>query len=122
MKLSDKETLKQLKLVKSYELKEMLDEYPEEERDGRSDMQMLADETGYLISRYNEDDTGHYYDLVEAREILNEIRQGMPLDPLTLKPKYPDWKIQCCKDIIAEYRRLCNLSKRLEKKGIYSKW
>lgn len=124
MKLTDPYVLKQLKIVNSGELYEMLEEYPEDERDGRSDIQMLADEAGWLLNRFNSDETGHNFDLIEAREILRETENGkvIPLEDWTWKFKYQPWKIQRCKDIVNEYKRLNNLIARLKEKGVYSQW
>lgn len=41
MKFKDKEALKQLKLINHYELNESIATFPENERDGRNDLQIL---------------------------------------------------------------------------------
>ena len=124
MKITDKDALKELKRVRSFELEESLDTYPENERDGRSDMQMLADELSYILSNYSED--GHVLcdDLERAKEIIRETQNGkvMPLWSSSLKPKYRPSDIQIARDAINEYRRLKNCMKRLNAKGIYGKW
>jgi len=119
MKITDKEVLKQLKLVRCNQLEELLENYPEDERNGCSDMQMLANETGYLYEMFKEEATVHSEDLKEAKTILRETRNGkeIPLDLQSLQPKYSKWKIDNCKDIVNEYRRLGNLASRLAKKG-----
>jgi hypothetical protein len=115
MKLTDPYVLRQLKLANSSELTELVETYPEDERDGRSDMDILFGETQWLIYKYECDDYGQYWDLNEARKILRETKNGkvMPLENWTWKPKYQPWKIQACKNIVNEYRRLKSLEARL---------
>ena len=126
MKLTDKEVIKTLKKARLYEVEEMIDTYPEDERDGRNDWQMLADEAGYFYSCFLED--GHCFkdDLAEAREKLRRTKFGktIPLDCRTLKPLYGYWPsdIQAAKDAVNEFNRAKNLVKRLEKLGYYSRW
>jgi hypothetical protein len=124
MNITDKEVLKQLKIVRSYELEESVRSYPEDERDGRSDMQILADETSWRLSLYTEGGTSTGEDYEEAKEILQETKYGkvIPLNRYTLKPKYSPSRIQSAKDSVNEYRRLCSLMDRLNKKGFYGKW
>lgn len=124
MTITSKEVQRQLKIVNSCELEEMLDCYPENERGGRSDIQMLADEAGYLLSMFNEEGTAHNDDLTDARELLRETKYGreIPLNEKTLKPVYRPSEIQTAKDIVNEYARLTNLLIRLRRKGVHSKW
>lgn len=124
MKITDKEALRQLKIVNSYELEETIRDYPEDERDGRSDMQFLADEVSYRLSLYTEGGTCTGEDYEESKEILRETDYGkrILLNPYTLKPKYSPSRIQSAKDSVNEYRRLRSLMDRLEKKGYYGKW
>ena len=58
------------------QLEEMLDTYPENERDGRSDLQMVADEAGYLYSLFAEEGTGHWDALEDARQIMKKTENG----------------------------------------------
>lgn len=124
MKITDREALRQLKIVNCGELEEMLDTYPENERESRSDLQMIADEAGYLHGLFAETDTGHWEALEEAREIMRETKNGTvtPFYISTLKPVYKKHQIADAKALINEYRRLGNLIKRLNKMGVYSKW
>lgn len=126
MTLKDEQVIKMLKRARLYEVEEMIEDYPEDEVDGRDDWQMLADEAGYMYSCFLED--GHCYrdDLEGARELLRKTHYGknIPLDPRTLKPKrgyYPS-DIQIAKDCVNEFNRLERLVKRLEKLGHYSQW
>ena len=126
MKFTDEKAIKMLKKARLYEIEESIDMYPENERDGRNDFQMLADEAGYVYSNYFE--YGHcFHDaLEEARELLRETKYGkvIPIDSRTFKPRlgyYPS-DIQSAKDLVNEFNRTERLVKRLEKLGYYSKW
>ncbi len=124
MIITDKEVLKELNRVKCFDLDESLETYPEDERDGRSDMQMLADECSYILSNYEED--GHLFceSLESARETIRVTKNGkqIPLWSSTLKPKYRPSDITLAREIINEHRRLQNPMKRLNAKGFYGKW
>ena len=124
MKITDTEVLKELSRVKSFDLEEDLETYPEDERDGRTDLQMLADEVSYILSCYQED--GHVLceSLEESKEILRRTKNGkvIPLWKSTLKPVYRESQIQTSKDIINEHRRLQSLYKRLQARGLCGKW
>lgn len=112
--------------VRSYELEYGIEIYPEYERDGRDDWQMLADETGYIYSCFLEDGHAFKDDLEESRRKLRETKYGkvIPLDKRTFKPKKGYWPsdIQTCKDCVNEFNRLGRFLKRLQDKGYYSKW
>lgn len=124
MKITDTEVKKMLKQVRSSMLSEMLDLYPEDERDGRADIQMLADELSYLISCIHED--GHIYkeDAEKADEILKATKNGkvMPLHKDTLTPVYNEHEVRWARETINENRRLENLQKRLNTMGYYGMW
>lgn len=124
MKITDKDVLKELKRVNSFDLDEDMKSYPEDERDGRSDMQMLADEVSYILSCYYEGGHVHCESLEESKRIIRETKNGkqIPLWTSTLKPVYKPSDIQIARDCINEHRRLQNLMKRLNKKGFYGKW
>ena len=126
MKFTDKNAIKMLKKLNVFDVEDDIDFYPEDERDGRSDMQMLADEAGYVLSCYEEDGHAYHDALEEAREKLYETQYGkvIPLDVRTLKPKHGYWEydIQNAKDYVNGYRRLQRLVEKLKKMGYYSKW
>lgn len=124
MKITDKEVKKELNRVRSFELYESMETYPEEEREGRTDIQILADECSYIISNFEED--GHVLcdDLEKAKEIIKETKNGkvMPLWKETLTPVYSTRDIENARNTINEFRRLKNLMKRLNAKGLYGRW
>lgn len=124
MKITDEYVIKELKRVRSFDLEESIETYPEDERDDRSDLQVLADETSWLLSNYEED--GHVLceSLEESNEILRETKNGkvIPLWASTLQPKWRQRDIQMSRDIINEHRRLKNLMKRLNALNVWGKW
>ena len=126
MTLTDKKAISIYKRLKMSELVESIDEYPENERDGRDDLQFLVDEISYFRSCYEED--GHCFkeSLDDARELLRETRNGkkIPLDPRTLKPKYGYYPsdIEIAKSTIAEYKQLQYYENQLKEKGYFGKW
>lgn len=126
MKFTDKNAIRMLEKVRCWDLQESIDSYPEDERDGRSDMQILADEAGYIYSCYSEDGHCLYDDLCEAKRKLRETKYGkfIPTDAHTLKPKQGYWPsdIEIAKNIVQEYKRLERLVIRLDKMGYHSRW
>lgn len=126
MKLKDQQAIKLLKKVRSNELEEMIDTYPEDEIDGRTDLEMLMNELSYYYSCYFED--GHCFkdDLDESKRKLRETKNGkvIPLNPKTLKPQYGYWPsdIQSCKDLLNEVARLKRLGEKLQTMGYYGRW
>lgn len=124
MKITDEYVIKELNRVRSFDLEESIETYPEDERDDRSDLQILADETSWILSNYEED--GHVLcdSLEESKEILRETKNGkvIPLWASTLKPKWRQSDIQMSRDIINEHRRLKNLMKRINALNVWGKW
>ena len=124
MKITDKEVITMMDKAKVYEVKESVLSYPDDERDGRSDMQILADEASWLLQKYNTDGWSQNEWLKESRRILRETKHGkeIPLWESTLKPVYREGDINEAKDCVNGYKRLQNLVKRLEAKGFYGRW
>ncbi len=126
MKLTDQRAINIYKRLKCAELVESIDDYPEDERDGRDDLQILIDEISYFRSNFEED--GHVLkeDLDLSKELLRETKNGksIPLDPKTLKPKYGyyPYNIDSAKGTIAEYKQLQYYEKRLNDLGYFGKW
>lgn len=56
MILQDKDAKRWLKIANCNELTESIESFPENERDGLSDMQILADEVSYRLSLYTEEE------------------------------------------------------------------
>lgn len=124
MKITDTNVLKMIKKMNSEKLWIAIKYYPENERDGRSDIQVLADEAGYILSNYRDNACAHYETLKESRRILRETKYGkvIPLSSHSLKPLYTRLDIMIAKDVVNEYNRFVNLIKRLNSQGIYSEW
>lgn len=121
MRLTDKLAIKALEKVRICELEEMISEYPENEVDGRSDWEMIANEAGWLLDSYNSYDTVLNEDLQEARGILSKTRYGkcIPLNARTLKPIYSQVDIECAKRTVNEYNRLSRFVQKLKGMGLY---
>lgn len=121
MKITDKEVLKMLKSVKSIELTEAMETYPEDEVRGQSEKQILADELWYRLNLYEEDGTMTRGDYLWACRVLKETNRGktMPLDKHSLKPKYKAYEVENAKGIVNEHRRLKSLMKKLNDLGYY---
>lgn len=126
MTLTDQKAIKMLEKARLWEVAESIYNYPEDEREGRSDFQMLADEASYMYSCYYEDGHCFHDDLMEAKEKLRETNYGkrIPLDSRTFRPKHGYWPsdIQNCKNAVNEFNRLKRFVERLEKLGYIGKW
>ena len=124
MKFTEKAAIAEMKKIRSGELYEWISEYPEDERDGRSDMQVLADELSYMISCFEESGHGMNEDLEWAREVLRETKNGkvMPLWGETLRPMYRPSDVTNAKDLVNEVRRLKNGMKRIRNMGYIGAW
>lgn len=123
MELTDKKAIKMLHAARLLDVEESIDIYPEDEREGRDDFQMLADEAGYILSMYGED-TCYYDDLKQARYILSRTKYGkrIPFSLRTMKPIYTVSEIENAKYSVNEYNRLKRFVARLEKMGYISRW
>lgn len=119
MIITDKEVLKMLKKLDSYEVEQSLLSYPDDERDGRLDKEMLLNEAEYFFELYSDDGSQHYYDLKDARLLLRETNHGkrIPIDIYNgFRPKqgyYPS-DIDHAKRIVNEYNRLKRLVEKLK--------
>ena len=126
MKITDKEALNIIEKIDDTVLFDTIYDYPEEERDGRTDLEFVADEISWQIYCYNDDSHTGFYDLEDAKQKLRETKNGkiIPLNPETFKPVYGYWKsdIQGARDIVNTYNRMTRALKRLQEKGIYGGW
>jgi len=120
MKITDKEVLKQLNIVKCSELREHIEDTADDEIEGRSDMQILRDELEYLLDLYEEGGTCHNDDLIQAREFMKETKRGKSIpfyNTFPPTPKYTPVRLKImlerAKNTINEYNRLVSLAKRL---------
>ena len=120
MKISDKEVLKQLKIVRSSDLEDSIKTLQEDEVEGRTDMQVLKDELEYLLSLYDEGGTLHSEDLEQAREFMRETKNGKVMPCYNTFPPTPKYtvtrlelEVERARNTINEYNRLKSLEKRL---------
>lgn len=114
MKIKDKAALAIIKRARSGDLKDHIESYPEDERDGKTDLEIVRDEIDYLVYMYEEGGTIFSNDLDEAREILRETCNGKYnkiTDDFNLK--YTDWDIKRSRATVNEYKRLKRLLKEI---------
>ena len=121
-KITDERVLKEIKRTNNGWLTErMLDNWTEEEREGRTDMELLIDEVEWLFDLYNDKKTDVAMKLKEAKQLLKEISneekiKNKKIDYYSYLPygtiQYVNG-LQWAKDIISEYERLKLLMKRI---------
>lgn len=116
MTITDKRALKIVKSIKCYEAKESIESYPEEERDGKTDLDIVLDELEYFVYMFEEVDGTYKEDLDESREILRKTQNGktIPISLTTFKPIYSEWRIKSAKNTVSEYRQLKRLVSKLK--------
>ena len=121
MKLTDQEAIKALKKVRVYDLEQMISDYPEDERDGRSDWDMIANEAGWLLDALNEDENANHEALLEARQVIRETRNGtvFPGSLTSVQLKTWEYRVQDARDFINMYNRLVRFVKKLKGMGLY---
>lgn len=112
MKITDKEAKKQLKMIGFMELSESIETYPEEERNGRTDLEIILQEAEYFLDMYDED-TVYYEDLEQAKEFLRESKNGKIIPCWNTLPPMPKFstiefeiKVQEARNSINDYKRL----------------
>ena len=119
MKLTDEKAIKALKKVRVYELEEMIDEYPTNEVDGRTDWEMIANEAGWLLDSYESYDCCRYEDLQEAKQILSQTRYGKVPYLNYWGRCWTEREIEIAKDTVNEYNRLKRFVAKLKNMGLY---
>ena len=121
MKLTDVEAIKALRKVRVYDLEMMISDYPEDERDGRSDWDMIANEAGWLLDAFNESENANHEALEEAREIIRETHNGKVFPGLLTSAKLKSYqlKVQDARDLINMYNRLKRFVQKLKSMGLY---
>lgn len=122
MKIKDKEVLKMIEKVRSYQLEEDIYNYPENERDGRTDVEFFADEVSYIVGLYNEQ-SATAEDYERAKEILSKTKYGKQNVYISgYGFRYRQSEIDEAKKSVNEYKRLCRLLSKLQSMGYYGKW
>ena len=128
MIIQDKNVKRWLKIANCTELTESMEAFPENERDGKSDLQILADEVSYRLSLYTEGGTCTGEEYEEAVQFLKEVREGkIPCwNTIPPTPKYTPIQLQNrtreAKAVVNEYKRLVSLMNRLNERGYHGRW
>ncbi len=127
MIIQDKNVKRWLKIANCTELTESMETFQENERDGKSDLQILTDEVSYRLSLYTEEGTCTGEEYKEAVQFLKEVRGGKipcwnTIPPI---PKYTpiqlENKTKEAKAVVNEYKRLVSLMNRLNERGYYAR-
>lgn len=119
MKLTDEKAINALKKVRVYELEEMIDEYPTNEVDGRTDWEMIANEAGWLLHSLESDGYCRYEELEEQKQMLRMTNYGKnPYCPYYGRA-LSDVEIQLAKNAVNEYNRLKRFVAKLKNMGLY---
>lgn len=125
MIIQDKNVKRWLKIANCMELTESMETFPENERDGKSDLQILTDEVSYRLSLYTEEGTCTGEEYKDAVQFLKEVRGGkIPCwNTIPPTPKYTpiqlENKTKEAKAVVNEYKRLVSLMSRLNERGYY---
>ena len=118
--ITDKRVLKEIeKTNNSWLTERMLSDWTEEERENRTDMELLSAEVDWMLDLYT-DSSSLATDLKTARQILRKTKYGKSIMfTFTLadgiKFEFTQDDIQWAKDTVNEYNRFCSLVKRLDK-------
>ena len=121
MKLTDTEAIKALRKVRVYDLEQMIDDYPEDERDGRSDWDMIANEAGWLLDGFRSDDHANHEALEEAKELIRSTKNGTVFPGLLTSVQLRSYEIrvQDARDLINMVNRLARFVNKLKGMGLY---
>lgn len=126
MVIKDDYALKLIKKVRSQNLNDIIKSYPDEKRNGRSDMQFLADEVSYVVSKTQKEGHAFKEELNEARKKLYETDYGknIPINQVTMEPQSGYWlgDIQSARDLSNEFRRMVRLQRKLQSLGYRGRW
>ena len=121
MKLTDKEAIKALKAARIYDLERMIEDYPEDERDGRTDWDMIANEAGWLLDAMNEEENANHEALKEARQIISQTRNGTVFPGALTSVRVDTWRhrVRDAREYVNMYSRLVRFVKKLKGMGLY---
>ena len=121
MKLTDKEAIKALKNVRCYDLEERLSDYPEEERDGRTDWEMIANEAGWLLDSFYDDSCANYEALEEAKDLIRTTNNGKVFPGLLTSVQVQSYQIMVrdARDLINMVKRLKRFVEKLKNMGLF---
>lgn len=108
MNVKDKEVIKILKKIDSYELEDAME--IKEQEAGQTDMEALIEELEWLMYKFDNTGFAQNETLREAREIVRK-RNYVWKD--TGKPVYKESDVRIARDTINEYNRLKRLHNKL---------
>ena len=119
--MTDVEAIKALRKVRCYDLEMMIADYPEDERDGRTDWDMIANEAGWLLDAFNEDENANHEALLEARQIIRDTKNGTVFPGLLTSAQVKSWgiRVQDARDLINMVNRLARFVQKLKGMGLY---
>ena len=120
MILTDKTATDLIKKADSAELEYRIHIMTDEDREGRTDIEILMDEIDWLLYLYSEDsDSSYWFDLKEARSLIRKTDDGkrIPISIETFRPLkgYAPHDIENARQIIAEYKRIKAVANKLAK-------
>ena len=121
MKLTDQEAIKALKRVRICDLDDMLSDYPQDEVDGRTDWEMIANEAGWLLDSFCDYDTANHEALEEAKNLIRQTKNGTVFPGLLTSVQLKSWQIrvQDARDLINMVKRLERFVQKLKGMGLY---
>ena len=117
MNITDKAVKAIVKYIDMVELTESIESFPEDERNGKTDLEIVADEISYYLHDFYEEDGNVFSgDLEESRRILKETKNGkfIPISLMSYAPIYSRSRIENAKSTVSEYRRLKRGEKKIE--------
>lgn len=120
MTLADKTATDLIKKADSAELEYRIHIMTDEDREGRTDIEILTDEIDWLLYLYSEDsDSSYWFDLKEAKKLIRKTKNGtyIPISIETFRPLkgYAPHDIENARQIIAEYKRIKTVANKLAK-------
>lgn len=121
VKLTDPEAIKALRKVRIYDLEQMIDDYPEDEVDGRTDWEMIANEASWLLDGFREDGHANREALEEAKDLIRQTQNGKVFPGLLTSIQLQSWRlrVQDARDLINMVNRLERFVKKLKSMGLY---
>ena len=119
MTLTDKTATDLIKKADSAELEYRIHIMTDEDREGRTDIEILFDEIDWLLYLYSDDECSFGYELKEAKKLMKKTNNGtfIPFSIETFRPieGYAPHDIENARQIIAEYKRIKAVSNKLAK-------
>lgn len=108
MQITDKRVIRILSRIKNAWCVEDVETFPEDERNGQSDMDILKDEIYYIIERFEDSEGALGSEYAEALEIMKKTKNGkvMPYTFPDFEPLYEQYEVNDAKALIAEYKQL----------------